>query len=362
MRRRDFLSLTGVALALALGGCISAPKKKPVQEGAVVPDASGAKIESVATNLEVPWDIDFSKDGRIFFTERVGRIRVIDGELLPEPFATLPVTPRGEGGVLGLALHPSFPRKPFVYVYYTYSDNRGLLNRVSRFTAEGSRAVKEEIIIDGIPGGAIHNGGRLSFGPEGYLYITTGDAGDSSTAQDLNSRGGKFLRLTDEGSVPEDNPFGSAVYSYGHRNPQGLDWAPSGNLIATEHGPRAHDEINLIIKGRNYGWPEVKGIASKEGFTDPLLESGLDTWAPSGAAFYRGSYFFAALRGRHLHKIVFNDDFTEVKNHEKLFEGTYGRLRHVAQNPGGELYLLTSNRDGRGNPAPNDDRILKLVP
>jgi glucose/arabinose dehydrogenase len=287
---------------------------------------------------------------------------VIDEELLPEPFATPPAASRGEGGVLGLALHPSFPRKPFVYVYYTYSDNRGLLNRVSRFTAEGNRAVKEEIILDGIPGGAIHNGGRLSFGPEGYLYITTGDAGEVSHAQDLNSLGGKFLRVTDEGAIPKDNPFGSAVYSYGHRNPQGFDWAPNGNLIATEHGPRAHDEVNLILKGRNYGWPEVKGIASKEGFTDPLLESGLDTWAPSGAAFYRGSYFFAALRGRHLHKIVFNDDFTEVKNHEKLFEDIYGRLRHVAQGPGGELYLLTSNRDGRGSPAPADDRILKFVP
>lgn len=362
MKRREFLKLTGTTLAIALGGCISAPRKKSVPGDGAVPDVGGFTVESVAGNLEVPWDMDFSPDGRIFFTERVGRVRVIDGELLPEPFATPPAAHRGEGGVLGLALHPSFPRKPFVYVYYTYSENHRLLNRVSRFTEEDSRAVEEEIILEGIPGGAIHNGGRLSFGPEGYLYITTGDAGNDSTAQDLDSLGGKFLRVTDNGAIPKDNPFGNQVYTYGHRNPQGFDWAPNGNLIATEHGATAHDEVNLIIKGGNYGWPEVRGVASKEGFTDPILESGLDTWAPSGAAFYKGSFLFAALRGRHLHRVIFNDDFTEVKNHEKLFQGTYGRLRHVAQSPKGELYLLTSNRDGRGSPGPADDRILKLVP
>ncbi len=363
MKRREFLRLTGFTLALGVGGCLDTAGKTSFfeEQGAPATGRMGI-VESIATDLEVPWDMDFSLDGRIFFTERVGRVRVIDGELLPEPFATPPATPAGEGGVLGLALHPSFPREPSVYVYYTYSENRMLFNRVSRFTEEDNKAVEEEIILDGIPGGAIHNGGRLSFGPEGYLYITTGDAGDGSTAQDLNSLGGKFLRITEDGSIPKDNPFGNQVYSYGHRNPQGFDWAPNGNLIATEHGPRAHDEVNLIVNGQNYGWPEVRGVASKEGFTDPILESGSDTWAPSGAAFYNGSFFFAALRGRHLHKVVFNEDFTDVKNHEKLFQGAYGRLRHVAQDPKGELYLLTSNRDGRGNPAPLDDRILKLAP
>lgn len=372
MKRREFLWLTGATLASALQGCLASPEETPapVEPPKVLEaEKKEIRITTAASNLEVPWDIDFSSDGRIFFTERVGSVRIIDEKLLPEPFATLPASTIGEGGLLGLALHPSFPRVPFVYVYYTYSENRRLLNKVSRLTAEGNKAVKETVILDGIPGGAIHDGGRLGFGPDGYLYISTGDAGEASISQDISSLGGKFLRLGDDGSIPHDNPFASAVYSLGHRNPQGFDWAPNGNLIATEHGSSARDEVNLIIKGRNYGWPEVRGIASRDGFTDPLLESGSDTWAPSGASFYSGpledwvnSFFFAALRGRHLHRVVFNEAFDEVKHHEKLYDGAYGRLRHVAQGPGGELYLLTSNRDGRGSPSPSDDRIIKLEP
>ena len=220
------------------------------------------------------------------------------------------------------------------------------------------------------------NGGRIQFGPDGKLYITTGDAGNPDLSQDLNSLGGKILRINSDGTIPDDNPWkNSPVYSLGHRNPQGLDWDESGKLVATEHGPSglrgiAHDEINLIIPGKNYGWPDVIGDETKEGFQNPLLHSGDDTWAPSGAEFYEGDkipqwtgkYFVATLRGNHLHLIDLDLDNTKVLSHEKLFENDFGRLRDVATGPDGFLYLLTSNNDGRGLPQHNDDRILRIVP
>ncbi len=228
------------------------------------PTAVDFQVETVAEGLDTPWDLAFAPDGRIFFTERPGRLRVIEGgRLRPEPVATIPeVVERGEGGLLGLALDPDFAGNGHLYLYHTYSgSDGGLRNRVVRYTLAdraGARGLTEpRVILDDIPAAAIHNGGRIAFGPDGKLYVTTGDAAAPALAQDRDSLAGKILRLNPDGSVPDDNPFpGSPVYSYGHRNPQGLAWQPgTGQLYATEHGPSAHDEVNLIAPGDNYGWP-----------------------------------------------------------------------------------------------------------
>lgn len=316
----------------------------------------------------------FAPDGRLFFTERPGRVRVVqDDRLLSRPWAQLEVAQEGEAGLLGLALSPDFPRTGYVYVYYTYRDRSGRLwNRVSRLRDEGGQGTGEEVVLDGIPGAGIHDGGRIRFGPDAKLYVTTGDAASSSLAQDLNSLAGKILRLNPDGSIPQDNPFpGSPVYSYGHRNPQGLDWRPgAGTLVAVEHGPSAHDEVNVVVPGGNYGWPLVSGERTATGLISPLLETGEDTWAPSGASFYsgdlfpqwRGDLFIAALRGQHLHRLRLDPSDTAVVEDEVLFPGELGRLRDVVVGPDGALYLATSNRDGRGSPRPSDDRILRVAP
>jgi len=341
----------------------------------------GIQVEIVAQNLEAPWAIAPSPDGRIFLTERPGRIRVVqDGVLLQEPWARIEVAAVGEAGLLGLALDPDFSQNRYVYIYYTYRGDQGRLwNRVARLLEHEGRGTDLTVILDRIPGAPIHDGGRIKFGPDGKLYITTGDAASPSLAQDLSSLAGKILRINSDGSIPPDNPFpGSPIYSYGHRNPQGLAWHPvTSKLFSTEHGPSGappnccHDEVNIIEPGKNYGWPMVFGMARDPRFVDPILESGLDTWAPSGASFYSGdklpqswkdNLFFAALRNQHLHRVILQPpEFIKVQLQEKLFAGAFGRLRDVVQGPDGFLYLATSNRDGRGTPAPDDDRILRII-
>ena len=224
------------------------------------------KVETVAENLEVPWAIEFAPDGRIFFTERGGNLRVIeDGQLNPEPVTILNVG-TVEGGLLGLALDPNFEQNHFLYLYYTYFEFPLTFNKVVRYTENNNSLSEELILIDKIPGAVVHDGGRLKFGPDEKLYVTTGDATNADSAQDLNSLAGKILRINSDGTVPSDNPFSdSPVFSYGHRNPQGLDWDPvTGKLVISEHGPSgergfAHDEINVIEAGKNYGWPKVIG-------------------------------------------------------------------------------------------------------
>ena len=335
---------------------------------ALLPVAAHAYIvEEVASGLQVPWSLDFASDGRIFLTERGGAVRIIDGELLPDPVLRLNVG-SGEGGLLGIALDPSFAENRRVYLYYTY----GLLaqNRVSVFTETERGLENEQILLDNIPGHWIHDGGRIAFGPDGMLYVTTGDAANTALSQDVSSLAGKILRLEPDGRIPPDNPFpDSPVYSYGHRNPQGLDWDVSGRLVATEHGPsgergRAHDEINVIESGANYGWPMVIGDEHAEGAVGPALHTGNQTWAPSGAAFYRGDikewdgmYMVAALASRSL-VAVDPESWTVQGMHLQ----EYGRLRDAVMGPDGALYVLTSNRDGRGAPSPGDDFVLRVVP
>ena len=326
------------------------------------------RIEVVVRGLEVPWAIDFAPDGRLFATERPGRIRVVkDGRLDPVPIATLPVTAVGEGGLMGLALDPAFDTNRHLYVCYTTLTglrlgSSPLSNRVVRLTVRDGRAGDERMVIEHLPAARIHNGCRLKFGPDGKLYITTGDAADPRLAQRLDSLAGKILRLNPDGTPPEDNPIPrSPVYSFGHRNPQGLAWDPSGHLFAAEHGPSGHDEVNYIRPGVNYGWPQVTGRGGDPRYLDPLIESGNGTWAPSGIAFLGGDLFVAALRGQRLLRMRLGPKL-DVIQVENLLAGTHGRLRDVVVGPDRLLYITTSNRDGRGSPASDDDRILRVTP
>lgn len=317
-------------------------------------------VKVSAQKLRIPWEIVFLPNGNALVTERVGRVRLIEmGVLRESPFATISdVYAIGEGGLLGMTLHPNFKTNQYIYVYYTYREGDRALNKVKRFRVENNSFVEDKVIIDKIPGADNHNGGRIKFGPDGKLYITAGDSLNANLAQDKSSLAGKILRLNDDGSIPGDNPFsGSPVYSYGHRNPQGLAWDRNGQLWETEHGPQAHDEVNQIKKGANYGWPVIKGDESKDGMERPFIQSGNMTWAPSGMTIQGNNIIYSGLAGR----AVFVLD-PATKTLTKYFEGQYGRIRTVNQSPSGDLYILTSNLDGRNlTPDPTDDRVINIA-
>lgn len=358
-----------VILAAGLAGCNSTGTIAPGTTAATTTGTAtltNPSIEPVivlATGLEIPWALDFLPDGNIIFTERPGRVRLYQmGQgLLPDPIYTVPnISAQGEGGLLGIAVHPDFENNHYIYLYYTVDQAGGAINRVQRYKKNGNSLETDKVILDNIPAGNIHDGGRIKFGPDGYLYLGSGDAGNADAAQELKSLDGKILRITDDGGIPEDNPFpGSPVYSYGHRNPEGLAWDNLGRLWATEHGSSGTDELNLIEPGKNYGWPVIRGNDTREGMVTPVINSGSNTWAPSGAAFYEGRIFFTGLRGASLFEAVINGDEVTLRRH---LEGEYGRLREVVVGPDGFFYITTSNRDGRGSPAANDDRILKIDP
>ena len=302
------------------------------------------RVEVVAEGLEVPWEIAWLPDGRALITERPGRIRMLDGTLVAE----VPVSALGEGGLMGLALDPEFESRPFVYLYFTTAEGLEL----ERWRFEDDRLTREASLIDGvIEAGAIHDSGRIAFGPDRALYVATGDAGNPELAQDPGSLNGKYLRLTDY----RGGPVEPEIVSLGHRNPQGFDWQPdTARLFSTEHGPSGDDEVNEIVEGENYGWPAVTG--EDHGDFEAPLKVYDPSVAPSGATFWRGEFWFATLRGESLRRVELDDGSEQV-----LLEGEYGRLRTVRVGPDDALYVLTSNRDGRGSPAESDDRVLRLT-
>jgi glucose/arabinose dehydrogenase len=346
-----------------------------VQESDITP-------QTLVTGLDTPWAMDYAPDGRIFINERPGRIRVIEnGRLLPDPWLKIDrVVENGESGLLGIALDPDFKDNGFLYVAYTYATaQRPLVNRLSRFheNPQTKKGGEEKVLIDGITGGSNHDGGAVRFGPDGKLYWTMGEHFDGPVAQDLNNLGGKILRLNPDGSIPSDNPFpNSYVWTYGNRNPQGLAWQPgTNNLFETEHGPSGehgccNDEVNLIEKGKNYGWPLIVGDQQRSGMVTPLINSGSNnTWAPGGATFvsagpWKGSLVFGGLRGQALYRAIIDpNDPRKITNLESYLKGQFGRIRNVYETPekDGNLIILTSNRDGRGSPASDDDKMIKLV-
>ncbi|HEX2183521.1 MAG TPA: PQQ-dependent sugar dehydrogenase [Rubrobacteraceae bacterium] len=321
----------------------------------------------VATGLEVPWGLAFLPGGDALFTERdSGRLLRMDASGNVEEVQTLPTRGYGEGGSLGLAVSPGYERDGYVYAYYT----TGVDNRVVRFRL----GEEPEPILTGIPFNTYHDGGRIAFGPDGMLYVATGDAGDPTTSQDRGSLGGKILRLTPDGGVPQDNPFpGSPVYSYGHRNVEGLAWDESGRLYASEFGQDAFDEVNLIRPGENYGWPEFEGDGGEEaeaaGFVNPVTTWPTSEASPSGAEIlkdgaipqWEGDLFVAALRGQRLWRLELGPG-GRVVGRDELLRDEVGRIRNVIQAPDGSLWVTTSNLDGRGSPVSEDDRIIRLAP
>ena len=344
-------------------------------------DQVSFRVETVVGNLEVPWSIVWTADGRMFFTERIGRVRVYEnGKLRQAPLFTVPdVEPSGESGLMSIVLHPQFATNHLLYLSYDYrGENQSV--RVVSYRESESGLTDRKVIIENIPAAQFHAGCRLRFGPDGKLYITTGDATRRDLAQRLDSLAGKILRLNDDGAIPTDNPFVGQqnarpeIWSYGHRNPQGIDWQPDTNLLfETEHGPSGFDgpgggdEVNIVEKGKNYGWPVIHHTQTNPGMEAPLLEY-TPACAPASGMFYRdkafpqfrGNFFFGCLAGTRIIRVVL--DGRRVVRQENLLEGKYGRIRDVAEGPDGYLYFSTSNRDGRGSPASDDDRIIRLVP
>lgn len=332
----------------------------------VTPIAEMPVAEVIAENLTIPWDIIWLPDGSMLVSERPGRILHItkNGNRAEVPYDG--VRHEGEGGLLGMALHPEFEKNHFLYIYLTAPDEKGFTkNHVERYRFEAGALADKKTIIQNIPGALYHDGGRIEFGPDGKLYIATGDATKSTLAQDKNSLAGKILRLNDDGTIPGDNPFGTAVYSYGHRNPQGLAWDSEGRLWSTEHGRSGvlsgFDEVNLIEPGKNYGWPTIEGDKTQVGMEIPVRHSGATTtWAPASAIILNGSLFFGGLRGEALYEAVL--DGTGTKELKRHFYQEYGRIRTVRVGPDGMLYMATSNRDDRGKPQSGDDKIIRINP
>jgi glucose/arabinose dehydrogenase len=365
---RQLGAVAAVALGLALGSCADD------ENGAVVvPQETGSPPSTddrhppvpqvagtIATDLTSPWDVAFLPDGDALVSERdTGLVKRIDESGDVEVVGEIPASePSSEGGLLGLAVHPEYPRQPYLYAYYSTTTD----NRIVRLPyPPGGSLGPERVLIDGIPSSEIHNGGRIAFGPDGMLYAATGDGSNGEVAQDRSSLGGKILRLTPAGEPAPGNPFGdSPVWSYGHRNVQGLAWDEDGRLYASEFGQDTWDELNLIEPGNNYGWPEVEGASGAgDQYTDPLVEWRPDEASPSGVAYADGAVWMVGLNGQRLWRIVVEQGRV-VGNPTDFFSGDYGRLREVEMAPDGSLWLVTSNTDGRGDPGAGDDRILRL--
>jgi glucose/arabinose dehydrogenase len=363
-----------IAVVIILGVTLyTASKKSPSLTQNSVPQTSdnsepssptkGAERTTVvATGLEVPWALAFLPNGDLLVTERPGRVRIIkDGVLLEKPLLTLSdVKLLGESGLHGIAVDPNFSNNSHVFIYYTYQAGTfGTSNRVVRYALKNDNLVDPKTVVDNIPGAMFHDGGRLKFGPDNLLYITTGDAQEPSLSQDKSSLAGKILRVEKDGTVIR--------YSYGHRNPQGIAWDDKGQLWEVEHGQSATDELNSIEQGKNYGWPTIRGDQTQSSMIPPQLHSGSNTWAPGGLSFYNNFLFFAGLRGQALYQVKLPDpSIRYVKQPDLIavehFRNELGRIRDVVVGPDNMLYITTSNRDGRGTPKNEDDKIIRVNP
>ncbi len=368
-----YFALVTILPVIAASGVIFLSQKKPVTSLVSTPEKSqqnslsNSPVSSIVSqDLDTPWSIAFLPDKRFLVTERKGNIWLINPTANPSTTLIAKIENAkeiGEGGLLGIVLDPNFQVNNFVYLYYTYTQNgENTFNRVVRMVFKDKKLTDETVIVDKIPGASNHNGGRIKFGPDGSLYIATGDAQNPSQAQNKNSLAGKILRTTDEGKPAAGNPFNNLVYSYGHRNVQGLSWDSNGNLWATEHGRSGVlsglDELNLIKAGKNYGWPDIEGDEKRQGMETARRNSGSTTWAPSGALFIGNSLFYGGLRGQSLYEAIIEDGkVIEVKQH---FNGEFGRIRDVVLGPDSFLYITTSNQDGRGVPKTGDDKVIKV--
>ncbi|MBM7519425.1 PQQ-dependent sugar dehydrogenase [Nocardioides nitrophenolicus] len=362
-----------------VSGTATAAPTGSVVDGKVIFTIDGVPdvVATVASGLATPWGIDFLPDGRGVVTERdSGRVLLVtppavagngettedEGEVVE--VGTIPETaPGGEAGLLGVAVSPAFASDHLVYFYVCTDDD----NRVVRATLTADGLGPVEPVLTGIPNGRIHDGGRLAFGPDGFLYVSTGETGDEELARDRKSYAGKILRITADGQPAPGNPFGDAVWSWGHRNVQGLAWDDEGLLWASEFGDAEADELNRIVPGEDYGWPVVEGTGGPAKYAQPLLTWSPDEASPSGLAYAGGYLWMAALNGERLWRIKVADG--QVSDPTAYFTGEgakaageYGRLRTVVRAPDGRLWLSTSNEDGRGEPGPDDDRILLIEP
>jgi glucose/arabinose dehydrogenase len=339
---------------IVLTGCTSDQNSSTSTNELEVINLKQQEYEMIATNLQEPWEVAMVGE-KLYISERKGAIvEIEDGQFTRKRVQfKKDLSNQPEAGLLGISFPPSYTNK--AYAYYSYVEGDKFFQRVVEITQVNDTWKETATLLDQIPGGKFHQGGRIEIGPDQRLYITTGDATVPELSQDLNSLAGKILRMNLNGSIPDDNPFeNSYVYSYGHRNPQGLAWDEEGQLYATEHGSSAHDEINHIQKGRNYGWPIIQGDERREGMETPVVHSGETTWAPSGMAYLDGKFYFASLRGEGVR------EFNPKTKNVHLIISDIGRVRDVLSTPKG-LYAITNNTDGRGNPS-NQDDVLLFIP
>ena len=353
-----------IAIAVVFSAFVLTSPTDPIPLPEPNSNSESEFVITLAENLDKPRAIAVSDD-RIFVTEKDGLIRVIQNNILLEsPLAALRPADVFDGGLLGIALHPNFLNNHYMYVFLTYDEDGNLWNKILRITESENKLQNAETIFDKIPGSSFTNGGFIKFGPDEKLYIGTGTVSDAShLPQDLNSLSGKILRLNDDGTIPNDNPFtDSPIYSLGHRNPQGMTWDDDGNLFVAEFGPEKNDEINLIQPGKNYGWPEQQ-CSSDENFENAILcyDPSIE---PGGILFYSGDildfespFIMASMRAANLYQL----DFEEGLSSQKSILSGVGRVRDVVQGPDGSLYVITSNTDGKGFPDSMDDKLLRIL-